>query len=219
MSQTQKKISEFLFWFQIFLTLTVFIPTQAIKMTKSVDGLLLTTFLFVDIYVTLNLILAIAADHAKRSRVTVQTVIIYVLGTFLYTLFVAIFLVRSNDWWNNHDVVNGYCALGGVAIASAVAVKKKLSIGHPEIKMYLAIVFRVIPQIMLAANIVKSGTAAGLSGWFVLSFHGLIIPRMIQIALSIREAPWDKNRWCLLITELAGWITWCAVTVTWFIYR
>jgi hypothetical protein len=217
-SRTHKKISELLFWFQIFVTVAFFVPFQVHKMFYSTDGVILTPFLFVDIYAMFMLTLAIGSHRASPSRGTVQMVIVWLTGVTIYTVFTLVFLFKTTVLWNANDTVNSVFALIGLLGATALVMVRRLSLSHPDVRMNLAIAFRVVPQLMLALNVFASQSSKGLSSVFIICFHLLIVGRIVMAILTIKEFGQDRNRQCLLIAESLGWVSWWLVTAAWLTY-
>lgn len=213
-----------MFWVQISLTLGFFIPFQTQRMFRSTDGVLATSFLLVAIYCAFIFKLAIDGKRKEKhdtgavSRVTHQMVFIWFLGLALYSLFVIVFLFRAKTLWNWNDWINTVSAAIGLASGMFLVLKRKLPIGHPDVKMYGALAFRVVPQIMLATNIVASQSGKGLASEFVWCFHYLICMRMIQNFYAMKLHGSDRNRRCIFYAEFAGFSSWWAVTAAWLMY-
>ncbi len=187
-------------------------------MLYSTDGVILTSFLFVDIYAMFMLSLAFGSHKASPSRSTMQMVVIWIMGVTLYTVFTLVFLFKTKVMWNPNDTVNSIFALIGLLGATALVAVRRLPLDHPDVRMNLAIAFRVIPQLMLAMNVFATQSSKGLSGVFVLTFHLLMIGRLSQAFISIKEYGKDRNRQCMLISESLGWASWWVVTTAWLIY-
>jgi hypothetical protein len=202
----------------MFVIVAFFVPFQAHRMFSSTDGVILTSFLFVDIYAIFMLSLSIGAHKAGPSRITRQMIAIWIIGVGLYSLFTLIFVFKAKALWNPNDTVNSLYALTGTIGAVALITLRKLPIQHPDVRMSIAISFRVIPQLMLALNIFASQSSKGVSGWFVWSFHVLIACRIIQIIIAIKHYGKDRNRQCMLISESLGWASWWLITMAWVIY-
>lgn len=218
MSNTDKWIAELLFWFQVLITILFFVPAQLYKMTTNVDGVLLTTFLSVDTLLIINLFMTIDAYRVKQSRALWQAIIIYVLGIIVYTAFVAMFLMSANTFWNSVDTLNGILIGIGMLITAAYAIRNKLSIQTPEVRKWLAISLRAMPQLLVAWNIHAHGSGKGFDYLFILSFHLLASSRVWQIEITVKDAPHDKHRKALQVVEMVNWMTWTVVTVFWAIY-
>jgi hypothetical protein len=222
MSQTHRNVSESVFWFQMFIIVAFFIPFQAHRMFYNTDGVILTSFLFVAIYSGFMLSLSLSAYRASPSRLTRQMVAVWVLGVALYALFTTIFFFKAERLWNPNDTVNSVYAFIGIIGATALVIIRKLPLKHPEVRMSLALSFRVIPQLLLGLNAFASQSAKGLSGWFVWSFHVLIACRIIQAYLGMKEQKQkghvDQSMRYMLISELLGWATWWVITAAWIMY-
>jgi hypothetical protein len=218
MSNTDKWVSELLFWFQVLITIFFFVPTQLNKMTTNVDGVLITTFLSVDILLAVNLLMTIDAYFVKQSRAVWQAIVIYILGIIVYSAFVVMFLMSANTFWNSVDTLNTALISIGVLATVGYALRNKLSMKTPEVRKWLAISLRALPQLLVAWNIHAHGSGKGFDYLFILSFHLLASSRVWQIEITVKDAPHDKHRKALQIVEMVNWTTWTIVTVIWAIY-
>jgi len=213
-----------MFWLQITLTAVFFIPFQTKKMLGNTDGLLVTSFLLVAIYCGFILALAINGrlkekrDLGYVSRTTNQMVIIWFLGVSLYVIFTVVFLFRAKILWNWNDWINSASASIGIIGAWFLITKRGLPIDHPDVKMYGALAFRIIPGLMLGLNIVAAQSGKGLSPEFIWCFHYLICLRMIQNFYAMKLHGSDRNRRCIFYAEFMSVLSWWWVTTAWLIY-
>lgn len=208
-----------MFWLQMLVIVAFFIPYQVSRMLHETDGMIITSFLLVDIYCAFMLSLAWNAYKANPTRIARQMVATWILGVVLYTLFTLTFAFNACKLWNPNDNVNAVNAAIGVMGALALVRAKALPWSHPDVRMNLAISFRVIPQTMLALNIFASQSSKGVATEFVISFHALIALRIAGILYAIKEHGTDRNRRCMLISESLGWASWCLVTAAWLVHR
>ncbi len=205
-----------LFVFQVVLAL-VFGVNQFIHMLNtSTNGLSTSTFLYTTTFVGINLHLSLASHQVKASRVTVQTIIIYIIGTFIYSLLTALMIIKSDDRWDSADTTTSLLVLALVFVSFIYTKIKNIRLLDPVMKGVYGLILRVIPQFALAWKIFQHG-GEGLSVVMVVIFHILTLSRIFQIFRSIKEAGWDRNRTGLAVAEIGNEVSWTLVTVAWLI--
>ncbi len=190
--------------------------SQIIRLFSSTQGLSIAMFGLAAIFFGINLVLAVRAHKILPSRVTRQTIFVYVLWTVLCTTLVATALVNNPSIWDRNETTISVIAAFGAIIVMIVAYLKKLSFGNPMVKSWLAIAFKAVPQVAQAYKLFLMG-GAGLAGGAIIGGHMTMLTRLGQLTFSIKEAGWDKNRWALFLSEAANWLTWVLVTIVWFI--
>jgi hypothetical protein len=168
-----------------------------------------------EVFLLLNLVLAIRAHRNQASRVTFQVVMSYVLWVVMVTLDLGVMVAKNMGTWNGRDTATALCAAVGVATTLVVASHKRLAITDPMVKGYLAIFFKAVPQLILAYNVFMVG-GNGLAAVAVATGHVTIFIRLGQLFFSIREAGWDRNRIGSAISEIANETSWIIVTIIWF---
>lgn len=214
MSSRRKMAADLLFGVQIACTL-IFGGAQFLRMLTTSQGVSVSWFGFWELFLVLNLILAVRAHQNQPSRVTRQTILSYALWTSMVTLDLGVMVLRGTATWNVRDTVTTILALLGIMATVAVSSTSGLAITDPLVKGWLAVFFKAVPQFVLAYNLGVLG-ADGLAGMAILTGHVTIITRLGQLWFSIREAGWDRNRTGSAISEAANWGSWTVVTIVWF---
>jgi hypothetical protein len=215
MSFKQKMTADLLFGVQIVCTL-IFGGSQFLRMLSTSQGVSVSWYGSWEVFLLLNLILAIRAHRNQASRVTFQIIMSYAAWVAMVTLDLGVMLVKNTGMWNGRDTVTTMCAVVGVATTLAVASCKRLAITDPMVKGYLAIFFKAVPQLILAYNMFMVG-GNGLAAIAVATGHVTIFIRLGQLYFSIREAGWDRNRTGSAISEIANETSWIIVTIVWLI--
>ena len=206
-------IADLLFGVQIICTF-IFGGSQFLRMLTTSQGVSISWYGTWEIFLVLNLILALRAHHNQASRVTFQTVLSYVSWMAMVTLDLGVMVVKSTGKWSGRDTTTTIFAIVGVAAVLTVANRKQLAITDPLVKGYLAIFFKAVPQLILAYNMLIMG-GNGLAAAAIITGHITILTRLGQLRFSIREAGWDRNRIGSAISEFANEISWTIATIVW----
>lgn len=207
---------DFFFFFQIGLAI-IFGTSQFTHMLNtSTTGLSTSTFLCTAIFIGINLHLSIASHYVKPSKITRQTVIIYVVGVLIYGSLTSLMIIKSNDMWDTGDNITSVIAFTCIVISIIYTKIKDIKLFDPVMKGVYGLILRVIPQIALAIKIFQNG-GDGLGVTMVIIFHILTLSRIFQISMSIKEVGWDKNRTGLIIAEIGNELSWTLVTIVWLI--
>lgn len=214
MSSRKKMIADSLFGVQIICTF-VFGGSQFFRMLTTSQGVSISWFACWQVFLVLNLVLAIRAHRNQPSRVTLQTILSYVAWITMVTLDLGVMFWKGTGTWNGRDTATLVLAAIGIVATLIVSRRKQLAIADPMVKGYLAVFFKAIPQLALAYNIFMVG-GAGLAGMAVVTGHITILTRLGQLWFSIREAGWDRNRIGSAISELANEGSWIVATIVWF---
>ena len=214
MSLKKKMTADFLLTVQIICTF-VFGGSQFLRMLTTSQGVSISWFATWEVFLVLNLVLAIRAHSIQPSRVTFQTILSYVTWATMVTLDLGVMFWKKTGVWNGRDTATVLCAIIGVVTILAVARRKQLAITDPMVKGYLAIFFKAVPQLILAYNMFIVGGGNGLAGMAIVTGHITIISRLGQLCFSIREAGWDRNRVGSAISEIANELSWVVVTIIW----
>jgi len=183
-------------------------------MLTTSQGVSISWFACWQVFLVLNLVLAIRAHRNQPSRVTFQTILSYVAWVTMVTLDLGVMFWKGTGTWNERDTATVIFAAIGIVATLAVARRKKLTITDPMVKGYLAVFFKAVPQLALACNMLIVG-GAGLASMAVVTGHITILTRLGQLWFSIREAGWDRNRVGSAISEIANEGSWIVATVIW----
>lgn len=215
MSSRKKMVADLLFGVQIVCTL-IFGGLQFLRMLTTSQGVSITWFGFWEVFLVLNLVLALRAHRNQPSRVTLQTIFSYSLWTVMVTLDLGVMIVKGTGTWNGRDTATVALAASGIAVTLLVAFLNQLGIADPIVKGYLAVCFKAVPQLIMAYNIFVMG-GAGLAGTTVVTGHITVLTRLGQLMFSIREAGWDRNRQGSAISEIANEASWFICTMVWLV--
>jgi len=200
MSLRKKMFADLLFGVQIICTF-IFGGSQFLRMLTTSQGVGISWFATWQLFLILNLVLAIRAHHNQPSRVTFQTILSYVAWATMVTLDLGVMFWKGTWMWNERDTATLILATMGVIVTLIIARQKQLAITDPLVKGYLAVAFKAIPQLIMAYNIFVLG-GSGLAGMAVGIGHVTILTRLGQLWFSIREAGWDRNRIGSAISEV-----------------
>lgn len=217
MSSNKKLVADLLFGVQIVGAFAL-AGSQFFRLLRTVQGQSLSMFLLIEAYLLLHVLLSYSAHRARASRVTGQTLFIYVLWIALIAANIGAVLWNGRYRWGVNDTVTVVLALGGTITVFGVSRFRGLPFSDPVPKGLLAMVFKGLPQWMLAIKVADEG-GAGLPGLAVLAGNATILTRLWQIALTIREAGWDRNRVWLFASEAINELSWATVSVVWMLWR
>ncbi len=188
--------------------------SQFARMLDSVEGISITWMAFWAVFLAVNLGLAVRAHRVFASRISRQTIVIYLLWTVLCGANLALLLLSEAAAWNSIDSATAAIVLAGVAGTLAVARVRHLRISDPMVHAAFAVFSKSVPQLTLAWNIWREG-GAGLSTVALVAGHITIGLRLWQIVLSIREGGWDRPRLALAVSESTNEASWIVATVAW----
>ena len=186
------------------------------RMLVSVEGVSITWLAFWVTFLAVNLGLAIRAHRAFASRISRQTIMVYLLWTALCGANLILLLCSPSAHWNTVDSVTAGITGGGVVTALALARWRGLRLTDPMVHATFAVFSKAVPQLTLAWNICREG-GAGISAVAFTAGHITIGMRLWQILLSIREAGWDRNRLAMAIGEAANEASWIVATIAWLL--
>ena len=208
-----RKLAEGMFWFQI-IGAAIFAFGQGVKMLTSTQGVSTAMFAASEIFCIVLLILAVAARRVSPTRITNQTMMIYITGLSIYSGLLAIMLVKGQSRWDAKDWLTSYLVVAGLVLLSMIARKQMLPFTDPMIKGGFALIMKAIPQLIMAVKIWQVG-GAGIATTFVVMFHLLTCSRILQVYLAVREIGWDRNLKGILLSESGNELSWCIVTLAW----
>lgn len=215
---TKRIVADLLFGVQILFAI-IFGGGQIYRMLTTGTGVSIGWFVFWEVFLLLNLILAIRAHKNQPSRVTRQALTSYVLWVVIVSASIVVMLVRKTGEWRTIDTVTGGIVALGIAVTILIARTRGVKLGDPIIKGWYAVFFKGIPQMALAMNILLVGSGAGLAGSTLLAGHVTVVTRLGQVLFSVKEAGWDRNRTGSALSEMANELSWVVVTIAWFATR
>ncbi len=206
-------IGDFLFGVQIICTFA-FGGSQFFQMLTSAKGISVSWFACWEVFLLLNLVLAVRAHRNKPSRTTLQNILSYVAWATVVALDLGVMIWKGTGIWSVFDTATIVLTTIGVVTTLAVAHQKRLPISDPVVKGYLALFFKFVPQVGLAINMLALG-ATDLKLLPIISGHITILGRLGQLSYAIRERPGDQSRIASRRSERANWISWIVVTIAW----
>lgn len=213
MSKNKKVVADLLFIIQIVCTI-IFGGGQFVRMLATAQGVSMSWFIFWEIFLIINLILALKAHKNQPSRVTWQTIGSYTLWVIMVTADLGVMVWKGTGTWSKNDTITAIIAGTGILATLIIAMRNSNGINDPIAKGWLAVFFKATPQLMMAIKIMSVG-AAGLAGTTVITGHITVLTRLGQLAFSIKEAGWDRNRKGSAISELANEGSWVITTIAW----
>ncbi len=214
-SRASRWTADLLFVVQIGFTF-IWGGSQFLQLWHSLQGVNISWFVNWLAFLLLNLVLAVRAHANRASRVTWQTIMSYAAWTLVVVADLGVMLWRGTHVWDSTDTVTTLVVAAGLAATLLVAYRLNLGVVDPMVKGYLAISFKVVPQLALAYKISLMG-GRGLSPVAVVVGHITILSRLGQLWFSIKEAGWDRNRRGSALSELANEASWLVATAAWLI--
>ncbi|MEI7689329.1 MAG: hypothetical protein WCI91_04080, partial [Candidatus Nomurabacteria bacterium] len=165
-----KKLLDSFFIMQVILAV-IFGTNQFVHMLNtSTVGLSTSMFLCTFIFVSINLHLAIGSYYDNPSRMTLQTIVIYVVGTAIYGSLTVLMLFKSKDIWGSSDTITSSISISLIIISIIYTKINNIKLFDPIMKGIYGVILRVIPQIALALKIFQDG-GSGLGVVMVVIFH------------------------------------------------
>lgn len=216
MSSRKKLIADLFFGIQI-ISAFVLCGSQFFRLLEITQGQLLSMILLVEAFLFVNFLLAIKAHRVQSSRVTRQTLLVYLTLFVLMGFNVLAFFLNGEYQWSRNDTVTSILVLCGIVVVFIGAKIHKIELQDPMLKSLLAMIFKALPQFMMAFRIAQIG-GAGVPAAVIISGHITILTRIGQIWFGIREAEWDRNRIWLCASETVNEISWITVSIIWIIW-
>lgn len=214
MSAKKRLIADLLFGVQIVSALVIF-GSLFFSLLHTTQGQSFSLLLLMVAYTVLHLWLALGANKAQPSRVTRQTVFVYGLGIALISSNIGAIIYNGGYRWSTNDTSTVTLALVGTAVVLAVGGLRGIGFKDPISKSFLAMLFKALPQFLMAAKIAQEG-GAGVPMAAVIAGNVTILIRIAQVWFAIREAGWERNRTWLFVSEVVNELSWATVSVVWF---
>lgn len=216
MSTRKRLIADLLFGCQLIMGV-FFVGSRIIRMSQTLQGVLLSEFILIGTFSLMNLSLAITANRVKTTRVAKQTVFVYSFWAIALIGCGLSVLLQGTYVWSITDTVTLVVALLAGAVTVAFGkVRHQLTIRDPIVRGCVAMVFKGWPQLALAYNIVRNG-GAGIPLLAIILGHVMIFIRIGQLVFALREAGWDRNRRGSMISEVGNELTWVVTTIAWIV--
>lgn len=216
MSIKQKRIADFLFGVQM-ICAVVLCGSFFFRALQTVQGVSLSMFVGVEAFFALNLLLALRAHATRPSRVTAQAVVAYAAWVVLAGSDVAAIFLNGGYRWSRNDTLTSLIVAAGSAVVISYASVRRLPLSNPGIRGGLSVVAKALSQFFLAAKVVGEG-GAGIPAASIIAGHITGLIRLGQMLFALRESSADRNRFWLVVTEIANEASWVAVTVAWLLW-
>ena len=225
-----RTLADGLFWAQL-VALSVFGLSEFFAILVSSDGISISWLICWELFLLVNLFLAVLADKEKSSRVSKQTIIIYAAWIVMIGLDIFAAIISGNTSWAKLDTIVILVVLVFQVFTPAFVEVTGLPPGHPLIKAYHAVALKAVPQLALAAYMLENG-GHSLSLWAILAGHLTICLRLGQIYISISEVSDSNtdasevrdggeqkfgNRKAMMVGEVANEVSWAVVTIAWIV--
>ncbi len=205
-----------LFFWIIVVLAPLFGWTQCQKMLTSTQGVSISMFVLAGLFTAILTWLAVSAFIKQRNRMTLQVVIIYVLGILSYAAMIVVALANGKYQWDGRDTLASSLVTVLVVVIINIAHRKNLKWHDPIVKGFLALAVRVVPNLLMANKIWIYG-GNGVSLWFIIIFNTLTLSRISQIILTARKNGWDRNPYGMMVGEVGNLLSWLVVTVVWIV--
>jgi hypothetical protein len=215
MTDRRRLIADLLFLTQV-VAAVVSGVAQFIRLIGTTQGVGVSWYAFWDAFLIINLGLAVRAHRVQPSRVTRQTVATYAVWLVMVTAQIGA-MAWGRGVWDGRDTTTALLAAVGILAVLAWCAATGTAVLDPYARGGYALCFRVVPQLMLAWRLGVEGNG-GFPGLSVVMGHLAILTRIGQVAFSIREAGWDRNRTGSAIAEIGNEVSWCAITFAWLLH-
>jgi len=212
-----KMKADFLFGVQVVLTIFFCIGQFRHMLIHGTENISMAMFLCIEVFLGINLVLALRAHHVQPSRVTRHGIGIYTIWIILWGANLMLALFKGTSWDGDDAATLALVALG-VGVVLYAAKMRGTGIQNPLVRGYLSLAIKAIPQFAQAWKIVAYGGAPGLGWVMVWVGHATILTRVLQIKLALKEAKLEKNRVGLFVSEIGNEVSWIAATVAWLVY-
>lgn len=207
-------MGEILFWFQMVIAFVYTLPMIHNIMHGKVEGLTQAMYVIFMAYLALGFSLSLSSYRESKSRIRLQTIIIFanwlvLVGTLVVVGFSAI-------PWRSADTIFT-AVIATIAVATVVWYR---GVTDPMARGWIAVWCKALPQLWLAYTMLfVAHSSNGFDGLSLIAGHCTGIARLLQIVLSCRKGGWDRPTRGLLLGEVANVTTWGVVTVVWLILR
>ena len=186
--------------------------SQFVRAFETLEGMSLSLLLLIAAYTLLHLSLAWRADREKKNSETANNKRVY-FAWLLGVGFVLFAVLKNSYQWSEHDTVTMALAFTGTIAIFGTGSAWGLPLSDARLQSMLAMVFKAIPQFILAWKIYEVG-GAGMPGLAILAGNLTIIGRIIRVHNSLKSSESISERW-LLRSEWANELSWLAVSVVW----
>lgn len=215
MSSWKKLVADFLFGVQI-IGAFVLGGSQFFRLLETTEGQLLSMFLGMEAFASINFLLAVSAYREQPSRAVRQALWTYAIWiAFIGSNIAAIFINGGYEWSQNDTRTFTLLFLGAVAVFALMKVKD-IGFQDPMPRSLFAMACKALPQFLMALEIAQRG-GAGVPPAAIIAGNITILVRIGQFWFAIREAGLNRNLVWLCANEIVNEISWATVTVVWLI--
>ncbi|MFA6159570.1 MAG: hypothetical protein WC678_00580 [Parcubacteria group bacterium] len=207
-------VADLLFWVQVVLAFLLSVP-QFFRLLENVKGQSLSMQVVMLGFLLLNLSLALGAYRVEPNRNTLQIIAIYIMWAVFVTGNIVAIFWNGLYCWSSNDTVTMFLVGAGVVSILNICMIKGLGLKEASIKGSLAIIFKALPQFMMALKIASEGGAGIPMMTIIVGNIGVTI-RIGQLLVAIKKIGWDKNLTWIFLAEVANEISWVIVTMAWF---
>ncbi|MFZ2523199.1 MAG: hypothetical protein WAW92_02320 [Minisyncoccia bacterium] len=171
-------------------------------------------FVSVLVFLQINLFLGLRANRTRKTTPGSQAVGIYFVWSILAGAMI-VATVTNHYHWQMADSITLMLNVVGAFTVYGIGYSYRLSINDSMVKGWLALVFKSIPQVMLAVTIWTSGSGQSLPATAVVVGHLTILMRLTQIWLATREFGWARAQRAMCLSEVGNEVSWVFVTISW----
>ena len=201
-----------LFWFQVFMAWTYFVPQVISILHGKTGGLTLAMWAIFMGYLFISLSLAVMAWKEKKEKIRLYTVIIF--GQWCIFISVLFLMCVKSVHWSSGDTL--VCIL--VVILSVITIELK-GLKDPISRGWMAVWCKGIPQLWMAYTMWTAQSAEWLPAISLLATNLTAIPRLVQVAIQGISGGWDRPTKSLMLGETSNVATWLVVTLVWILLR
>lgn len=201
------------FGIQVVLIGALAVP-MAVRHLYTVEGVSLGFIIALFLYGVFMTSMSIGGYRALPDRKAKQTLFIFGSLTLLTALDVVIIAIGGMYAWDLNDTVTIASLLIGAAAVMMVRGFPRDFASDPITKSQLAIVTRLVPQVLQGSKIFLYG-GAGFPGVVLVAGNVGMWLRLAFLFQNWRAAPEELNRRWLLFAELANVLSWGMVTIVW----
>lgn len=190
---------------------------QVMRIFVSVRGVTINWLLCADVFILLNLVLAVGSHRKLKSTASLQALCIYVNWAILLTPMVIISFLKC-PWTNTDSLVASLIGVSaGVVIGFGQCMQR--GIGDHVVRGLLVGLFRVVPHLYMSYCIIHAGSGDGVAAKTVFAANVTATARIITLFLAGRKSGWEHGVRASFLSELANEVSWLLTTATWLIYR
>ncbi|MDP3985544.1 MAG: hypothetical protein Q8P82_02155 [bacterium] len=190
--------------------------SQYFKMLETLQGVSLVMFLSFEVYLVINLLLAMRAHQELRNSETRQLIGIYLFWIAMITLDLSAIWRHGGYRWDLNDSITLIIAALGVVGTLVGARIYNLPLGDPIVKGIVSWFFKAIPQVALGIKIYAEG-GNGTPLPAIIAGHATIITRLVLMYRSKRKLGWNRAVRGMALSEIANEASWVIVTIMWII--